>query len=142
MPRNYLFLLAAILTVQSDVEFKMAVAQIQLVGVRADCAHVTIDEVDCGWCWGPDWSVRLPAAAPVARHKIVVHLIPSTFNFFGPRHHVDGDRHIVSPMQYEYIKNFADRPDAPQNTRTTFWHFKSVGIDDRLGLKAVPDLSP
>jgi hypothetical protein len=127
------------LTVQSELEYTIAATEIRLIGVRADCAHVTIDGIDCGWCWGPDWSVRLPTVAIPGRHVIEVRLIASTFNFYGPHHHIDGDRHIVSPMQYEYVKNFADRPDAPASTRTKSWHFKPVGIDDRLGLLAIPD---
>jgi len=92
-----------------------------------------------GWCWGPDWTVRMPAPLPAGRHKIVIHLTPSTFNRYGPHHHVDGDRPIVSPAQYQYVKNFADRPDAPANTRMSAWHFKPFGIGNALGVRLLTD---
>ena len=71
------------------------------------------------------------------RHMIEVRLISSTFNFFGPHHHVDGDPHVVSPAQYAYKKNFADRTDAPMDTHTTRWHFKPFGIGHELKVEPV-----
>jgi hypothetical protein len=116
----------------AKVEFKAPVSQVRLAGVHADCAHISVDGADCGWCWGPDWAALLPVPAAPGRHNVEVRLIPSTFNIYGPHHHIDGDRHVVSPAQYDYVKNFADRPGAPPNTRTKAWHFKSLGLDGRL----------
>jgi hypothetical protein len=101
---------------------------LELDRIEADAARVRIDDRDCGLTYGPAWRVDLPpdvAAAP-GEHVLALELIPSTYNFFGPHHHVDGDCHIVSPGQYAGRKNFADRADAPQVTRVAAWHFKPV----------------
>jgi hypothetical protein len=70
---------------------------IRLVGVQADCAEVRLDGAVCGWCWGPEWSVRLPAPIASGRHVLEVRVVPSTFNFYGTHHQVDGDIAVVSP---------------------------------------------
>ena len=61
-------------------------------------------------------------------HRTVIRLIPSTFNTYGPHHHIDGDRHLTSPMQYSGEKGFADAQDAPSFTLTDKWHFVKFGI--------------
>jgi hypothetical protein len=63
---------------------------------------------------------------------LLLKLVPSTFNLHGPHHHIDGDRHVVSPGQFEYVRNFADRPDAPECTRVPEWHFRPFGIDTEV----------
>ncbi|HZG84105.1 glycosyl hydrolase [Paenibacillus sp.] len=103
-------------------------ARLRLNGVEAQAARVFLDGVDAGWCWGPTWSVALPNGLAAGAHELRVELIPSTFNTFGPHRHIDGDRHLTSPAQYEGVKNFADRPDAPERTHGDFWHFVRFGI--------------
>jgi hypothetical protein len=77
---------------------------------------------------GSDWSFVPPEPLAAGRHQVAVRLIPSNFNRYGPHHHIDGDPSVVSPAQYEYARNFADRPDAPAVTRTRAWHLKPFGI--------------
>jgi len=120
------------------LELPASAMAIRPMDIHADCVRMQLNGFD-GWCWGPDWTVRMPAPLPAGRHKIVIHLTPSTFNRYGPHHHVDGDRPIVSPAQYQYVKNFADRPDAPANTRMSAWHFKPFGIGNALGVRLLTD---
>lgn len=124
--------------VRGEIELPPGVTSVELAEIRADCAHVSVGGADCGWCWGPDWRVTLPEPVTAGRHTIEVRLMPSTFNFFGPHHHVDGDRHVVSPVQYQYLKNFADRADAPDCTRVRAWHFKPFGLGGKLLVSDAP----
>jgi len=114
--------------VRVEINLPTPARALRFVEIQADGARVLLDGTDCGWCWGAAGSLKLPKEISTGRHVIEVQLIPSTFNFFGPHHHVDGDRHIVSPAQFHYTKNFADRPDAPADTRVSAWHFKPFGI--------------
>lgn len=76
------------ITVSAVVELDCPASELCLTTVRADCAHVFVDGTDCGWCWGADWRVKLPKEIVAGCHTIEVWLVPSTFNFFGPHHHV------------------------------------------------------
>lgn len=98
--------------------------------VRADCARVSLRGVDLGWAWGPEWAWQVPVGAGGKRVEMEVRLVPSTFNRYGPHHHVEGDKHVVSPGQFEYVKNFADGTDVPASTRVSAWHFLPFGIGD------------
>lgn len=60
--------------------------------------------------------------------KVEAQLYPSTYNSYGPHHHRDGDRHLISPMQYEGQKNFADFADSPEDTLISQWNFVKFGI--------------
>jgi hypothetical protein len=102
------------------------------IPARADCAHLTAAGRDLGWAWGPDWSWLLPPEVVGKACDLLLKLVPSTFNLHGPHHHIDGDRHVVSPGQFEYVRNFADRPDAPECTRVPEWHFRPFGIDTEV----------
>jgi hypothetical protein len=95
-------------------------------GIAADAARVEIDGGDCGYIWGSTWNCVFPKALVGGQHKIALTLYPSAFNTFGPHHHLDGDMHIVSPVQFEGRKNFADRPDAPAQTNVSGWHVKPL----------------
>jgi hypothetical protein len=110
------------------IDLPIAATRLQLAGAQADCAQIFVDGADCGWCWGPDFAITLAKPLDAGEHVIEVKLVPSTFNLYGPHHHIDGDIHIVSPTQYDYCKNFADRPDAPANTRVAQWHVKPFGL--------------
>lgn len=37
---------------------------------------------------------------------------------------------LVMPAQYERVKNFADKMDAPDNTKDDYWHFIKFGINN------------
>ncbi|MFS0726796.1 hypothetical protein [Paenibacillus sp. 1P07SE] len=104
---------------------------LQLTGVHAAAARVRLGADELGWCWGPDWRLETePLKA--GRYDLHVSLYPSTFNVYGPHRHVDGDRHLTSPGQYEGIKNFADRADAPEHTLGKHWHFVKWGIQGEV----------
>jgi hypothetical protein len=96
------------------------------VGIMADVARLTVDGADCGWVWGPDWSVVLPFSLGAGAHRVELDLVPSTFNRFGPHHHIDGDRHVVSPGQFSGVKNFADHAAAPERTHDSRWRVKPL----------------
>jgi hypothetical protein len=89
---------------------------------------VKLNGLELGWCWGPSWSVPLPQAGKEGSYELEVMLYPSTFNVYGPHRHVDGDRYLTSPDQYKGVKNFADHPDAPEQTKVDYAHFVKWGI--------------
>ncbi|MBB6733317.1 hypothetical protein [Cohnella zeiphila] len=115
-------------TVPLQGERGIAEGAMRLTGVKGAAARVRLDDLELGWCRGPDWSVALPAGLPPGEHALTVELYPSTFNKFGPHRHIDGDRQVTSPAQYEGVKNYADRPDAPERTLGDDWHFVQWGI--------------
>jgi hypothetical protein len=95
---------------------------LQLCGVKADAARVTLNRLDLGWIWGPRWEIVAPLKP--GTHTMKLELIPSTYNYFGPHHYFAGDRHVISPDQFTGKRNFADPADAPANTRVKAWHFR------------------
>lgn len=99
--------------------------QLRLGTVHGDGARVWVDGTDYGFVWGPAWEI---SGVPEGVHKITAEIFPNTFNTYGPHHHIDGDRHLTSPMQYEGIKNFADDETAPEYTLVPQWHFRKFGI--------------
>ncbi len=100
--------------------------RLKFEGVAGDVARLWIDDTDCGFFWGPEWSIDLPTGVAAGKHALKLTIYPSAFNRFGPHHHIDGDIHIVSPIQYQGVKNFADRADAPDKTSVPWWHVKAV----------------
>lgn len=97
-----------------------------------DAARIALDGHDLGWTWGPDWLVTLPAALATGPHRLVLRLAPSTFNRYGPHHHIEGDRHVVSRDQFTGRKNFADGPGAPEFTHDQTWRFRPVQAPQRM----------
>jgi hypothetical protein len=122
------------ITLQATLDLQ-SIRVIRLRDVKADCAHIFLGDQDCSFCWGPDWTIRLPAPVAARNIDMMLQLTPSTFNLYGPHHHIDGDRPIVSPGQYTYVKNFADRPDAPACTRVAAWHLKPFGIGSTIDVR-------
>jgi len=120
------------ITVVGEIDLPATLSDLSLLDVHADCVRVFVDDLEIGWCWGPNWRVQPPKPLCAGRHHIRLDLVPSTFNFYGPHHHIDGDPHVVSPAQYQYIRNFADRVDAPTCTRSEWWHFKCFGFSGRI----------
>lgn len=107
---------------------------LQLTQVQGDVAHIWLGAQDLGWCWGPDWKVELPAGLIEGEYECRVELYPSTFNVYGPHHHIDGDRYLTSPAQYLGSKNFADRLDAPEDTSSKFTQTIKWGISGEIKL--------
>lgn len=99
---------------------------LKLGKIEADCALVKINGEEAGFVWGPEWQLETGLSEGVCDVELT--LIPSTYNTYGPHHHRDGDRHVVSPDQYEGKKNFADWPDAPENTMIPEWSLVKFGI--------------
>ena len=93
---------------------------------EADCAFVKIGGQEAGYVWGPDWKLR--TSLPEGIYEVELKLLPSTFNTYGPHHHRDGDRHLISPDQYMGKKNFAEEEDAPEYTWISEWHIVKFGI--------------
>jgi hypothetical protein len=120
-------------TVIGRIELVQAANFLKLTEISAACARLRIDGEDYGVSSSGLWRILPLADLLPGSHSIEVDLYPSTFNSYGPHHHIDGDRPIVSPGQYEYRKNFADRPDAPESTFTEKWHLKPFGIGSQLG---------
>jgi hypothetical protein len=121
------------ITLVGEIDLVAPLCDLSLLDVQADCVRVFVDDLDIGWCWGPQWKVQISPPLCAGRHQIRLDLIPSTFNFYGPHHHIDGDPPVVSPAQFQYNRNFADRPDAPSSTRVDQWHFKRFGFGGRIG---------
>lgn len=101
-------------------------SKISLVDVMADAAHLSWDGRDMGWAWGPDWSITLADALAAGVHHAEMLVLPSTYNHYGPHHHIDGDPKVTSPQQFTGEKNFADRADAPQKTHNAMWRVKPL----------------
>lgn len=99
--------------------------RIKLGCIYGDCAEVWVDQRRYGYVWGPNWEIT---GLSEGIHHIRMTLTPSTYNSFGPHHHMDGDRRLTSPAQYAGVKNFADSLDAPECTRVPQWHFRKFGI--------------
>lgn len=125
-----------IVTKQVQIKEDVNQAMIKINDVYADAAMVSIDETELGWAFGPDWSVECPELGK-GEHTVRLKLIPNTFNTYGPHHHLDGDRHLTSPMQYEGIKNFADHDCSPEYTLVEAWHFVKFGINGNVEIDKV-----
>ena len=54
---------------------------------------------------------------------------------YGPHHHIDGDRHLISPAQYSGHKNFADFPDSPECTLVNGYHFLKFGLGNAVAFE-------
>ena len=80
-----------------EINLPAHAARLQFPDIHAACAHVCIGGAEPGRCWGPEWMVTLSDSIRAGAHLIEIRLVPSTFNTFGPHHHIDGDCHIVSP---------------------------------------------
>ncbi|QNK57011.1 hypothetical protein [Paenibacillus sp. PAMC21692] len=128
-------------TKELKVESSITAGVLQLTDVHAAAAQIWLGELALGWCWGPEWRVKT-GRLDAGNYPLTVSLYPSTYNVYGPHRHVDGDRHLTSPGQYEGVKNFADRADAPERTTGTQWHFVKWGIKGDVRLFDSPSLLP
>src|SRR5438128_1486703 len=59
---------------------------------------------------GPDWEIKLSRRLAAGAYTLRIELIPSTDNCFGPHHYMLGDSHLISPVRFRAIRNFADPP--------------------------------
>lgn len=107
-------------------------SNLRFTQVHADAIRVQVDGECVGWAFGPDYAVSLDDPLPAGDHEIAIDLYPSTYNTYGPHHHLDGDRHVISPVQYQGVKNFADWADSPDRPVSPGWHVVTFGIGDRI----------
>jgi len=135
--------LRAPLVAETSMVLTSGIVGLRFCGVSSDAAKVTLDGGDSasggwvGWIWGPDWTVT--HAIPAGAHQLKIELIPSTYNFFGPHHYYGGDWHVLSPGQYDGIKNFADPVDAPATTHVDAWHFKPLELPSHAQVFSEPE---
>ncbi len=85
------------------------------------------------WVFCADEYIRLPRKRDGGECLLRAELYPSTYNMYGPHHHMDGDRYLVSPAQYSGEKNFADASDSPPNTLVSGFHFVKLGLVANVG---------
>jgi hypothetical protein len=86
---------------------------IRLGDVSAAAAHVFWDGEDLGWVWGPRWEASLARQLTAGTHTLTVELFTTSFNLFGPHHHVLGDPPLVTTSHYTGQRDFAQPPEAP-----------------------------
>ena len=110
----------------SALRYVDAQGVLQLGYVEADAARVLVHGEEVGWAWGDEWTLQ--TALPEGFHPVTLHLLPSTYNTYGPHHYYQGDRYLTSPAQYTGEKNFADAKDAPDYTLVSRWHMVRFGI--------------
>lgn len=105
---------------------------LKLTGFFAAAARVRLDDNAPVWVFGENELVELPRESGRRSCLICAELYPSTYNMYGPHHHRDGDRHLVSPDQYSGKKNFADFNDSPERTLVDGWHFVKFGLGKEI----------
>ncbi len=84
------------------------------------------------WLFDSVEAILLPSGSAGKTALIRAELYPSTYNMYGPHHHMDGDRHLVSSDQYSGRKNFADDQNAPDNTLVRGFHFVKLGLNSSV----------
>ena len=101
---------------------------IRLSDVHAAAVRVQLGSHKPLWIFNATKEILIPETAKGTTCRLSVELYPSTYNTYGPHHHIDGDRHLTSPEQYSGRKNFADFSDSPENTLVKEYHFVKFGI--------------
>ncbi len=84
---------------------------LELQEVRGAAARVTWDGRDFGWTWGPRWAAPLEGRIEQGSHLLEVELYTTSFNLFGPPHHVLGDPPLVTTSHYTGQRDFAQPRD-------------------------------
>lgn len=105
---------------------------LRLSDFAAAAARVRIGDGEPVWIFSEEERIRLPKEEKGKECLIWAELYPSTYNAYGPHHHRDGDRHLISPAQYSGRKNFADFADSPEQTLVKGYHFVKFGLGNRL----------
>ena len=87
--------------------------------LRFDCrrfaaAHVFVDGHDLGWVYEGSEEIVLDRSYDEC--TLCCKVFQSAYNLYGPHHHIEGDRPLVSPAQFEGVKNFADTPLLQEKT--------------------------
>ena len=114
------------LVVETNFQSTTPVHSLQFCGIKADAARITLNGLNLGWIWGPDWRIAVEIRSGMQTLRLEV--IPSSYNYFGPHHYFAGDHHVISPDQFLGKRNFADSADAPSNTLVREWHFRPFDL--------------
>lgn len=122
-------------TVYKEFLFPEEADSLLLTDVHAAAVKVSFGNQEPQWIFNTAKGIRIPQTIRGTQCKFSVELYPSTYNTYGPHHHIDGDRHLTSPDQYSGKKNFADFPDSPENTLVTEYHFVKFGIGANVYFK-------
>ncbi len=93
-------------------------------------AHVYVDGEDYGWIYEGSDTIQLSSKSK--KCELVLEVYQSAYNIYGPHHHLEGDRPLVSPAQFEGKKNFADTPSLPENTLEDDMKFIKWSISENI----------
>jgi hypothetical protein len=99
--------------------------------VAGAALRVLLDGRELGWTWGPRWDVRAPIS--VGQHTLTVELYTTSFNLFGPHHHILGDPPLVSTSHYTGVRDFAQSPEEPV-LLVDAMHVQPTGMAPRVTL--------
>lgn len=119
-------------TLRKKISIPDGAVCLKLSDFEAAAARIWIDGEDPIWFFSEAEPVWLPKKSKNRECLIWVELYPSTYNVYGPHHHRDGDRYLISPAQYSGRKNFADFQDSPEQTLVKGYHFVKFGLGNKL----------
>jgi hypothetical protein len=91
-------------------------------------AKVILDGRQLSFIWRNQKRKMVKEMLTVGTHLIEVELYPSTFNKFGPFRYKGGDSPLISPFQYQQMKNMMDNPTLPPIIEHDGLNFKKLGI--------------
>ena len=122
-----------LLSAKKRFELKEAFAgELDLEGLRASAAKVSIDGHEIGWWWkGHPLGVTLASGS----HTLALEAAPSTYNTYGPHHYYLGDCRLTSPDTFFGRGGYTDDPDAPANTFIDTMQFVKFTVDGCIVLK-------
>ncbi len=100
-----------------------------LNGVNGAAARVLLDGQELGWTWAPRWEID--AEITLGMHSFTVELFTTSFNLFGPHHHILGDSSIVSSSHYTGVRDFAQPPEEPV-LQIAAMHVQPTGLAPRV----------
>lgn len=115
-----------------NVTLVAAASAIQFGDMEADAVRLWVDGLDQGWSWRNNGEVRFDLKLAAGNHRLRLELVPNTYNAFGPHHYYGGDWPVVSPDQFQGVRNFADPADAPASTHVKAWHFRRFQVPRQI----------
>ena len=111
--------------------------------LRINCAHIAAAHVfadgkECGWVYRGCDTVPVSCEDGETTLKCIVY--QSAYNIFGPHRYITGDTGIVSPMQYDGKKNFADASFLPDDTKVEMMRLVRWSMADTAELIDDPNV--
>ena len=128
------------ITAQKDftLENNIKDAILKINNVNADTIKGFINHKAVGYCLESEkWSIAVGDLLSGKTYKIKLQLVPNTFNVYGPHRYIGADMPLVSPSQFEGIKNFADSIDSPENTLTDEYKFIKFYLEGDISIKII-----